>query len=602
MGVMKPAALRAILLALCGMTALFAVMALLSVTGFAGRPPWSGRMGQVVSPIPFGEKVADVNRGGAADRAGLRAGDLVDLRQNTLQERYWFVGRSFNGRPVTLSVSRGALHKKIVVVPTPVRESTWQRFLIYDLSFYADPALAIWLAFFAGLIVWRRSGIAEMRLLALALILYGATEIFGSNEWTTPWLWANVTQDFAGDVVFLLSLVLWIELASGYARPLSTMRRILKWLCLTMIAVQAALSIASSLGFVTLWYDWNLPIFTTGKLFNAMVAAALLYVILAIRASRGAERQRSAWILVPLAVLLVLWPLYFLLRNLFPASYYLASFSFQVADALQFAAPIALAYAALNRRVIDIGFVLNRSVVFAIVSAIVILTFIAVEWAAGTWLTGMTRTSSALIGLCVALGLGLSLRYIHNGVDGFVDRFFFWKRHEDEAALRRFAHEAAYITDRSTLVERTAREVRDHTRAQQVSILLPDGAESYACVSGEGDGRIILSQNDPGITALRAWHKPVDIRALEHSGLRGEFAFPMISRGALVGVLVCGSKHDGEVYAPDESDALQAVAQGVGAALDTMKAAAIDSLAALREAIVSLREELLAELRASRNS
>ena len=54
--------------------------------------------------------------------------------------------------------------------------------------------------------------------------------------------------------------------------------------------------------------------------------------------------------------------------------------------------------------------------------------------------------------------------------------------------------------------------------------------------------------------------------------LRGEFAFPMISRGALVGVLVCGAKHNGETYAPDESEALLALAHGVGTALDVLSA------------------------------
>ena len=56
----------------------------------------------------------------------------------------------------------------------------------------------------------------------------------------------------------------------------------------------------------------------------------------------------------------------------------------------------------------------------------------------------------------------------------------------------------------------------------------------------------------------------------------------MISRGDLVGALICGPKRDGEVYASDESDALLALARGVGTALDTLSQQSGDAIAALQ--------------------
>ena len=233
------------------------------------------------------------------------------------------------------------------------------------------------------------------------------------------------------------------------------------------------------------------------------------------------------------------------------------------------AAPVALTYAALSRRLIDIGFFLNRAAVFAILSTIVIGVFVLVEWGASQWLVSSSHTTSTLIGMGLALGLGLSLRYIHRYVDRFVDRVLFRKRHEDEAALRRFAHESSYITDCSILLDRAVREVTEHTNAADATILVQDGAAAYTSAKSDG-ARTIASENDPGILALRAWHKPVDLGSLSASVLRGEYAFPMISRGTLVGVLVCGAKRNGEVYAPDESEALLALAHGVGTALDVL--------------------------------
>ncbi|MGA8473533.1 MAG: hypothetical protein WB681_00565 [Candidatus Cybelea sp.] len=187
---------------------------------------------------------------------------------------------------------------------------------------------------------------------------------------------------------------------------------------------------------------------------------------------------------------------------------------------------------------------------------------ILAEWAASAWLASATHTTSAIVGMVVALGLGISLWYIHLYVERFVDRVFFRRRHEDEAALCRFAHEASYISDRSTLVERAVQTVKEFTSARTAQILVRDGVAAYAFAT---DGpRADVSENDPGIVALRAWNKPINLHVFPDSQLRGEFAFPMISCGDLVGGLICGPKRDGEAYSPDESEALLAGSRAWG--------------------------------------
>lgn|SRR5579863_3452583 len=57
-----------------------------------------------------------VDRGGPAARAGLRRGDLIDIRANTFVERYALSGAPLNGRPLTLSVHRGSLQQVLTVV------------------------------------------------------------------------------------------------------------------------------------------------------------------------------------------------------------------------------------------------------------------------------------------------------------------------------------------------------------------------------------------------------------------------------------------------------------------------------------------------------
>ena len=78
-----------------------------------------------------------------------------------------------------------------------------------------------------------------------------------------------------------------------------------------------------------------------------------------------------------------------------------------------------------------------------------------------------------------------------------------------------------------------------------------------------------IDENDPALVTLRASHEVVDLHKVE-TALCGEFAYPMLTRGRLVGALVLGPKRSGESYAPDESHAIAQVAHGVSVALDLL--------------------------------
>ncbi len=558
------------LLALCALTALVQVAGVLDSTGMNGVPPWQGSLGATTgaSSEPFNLAVTSVDPAGPAARAGLHQGDLIDIRANSLVERYFLFDVPLNGRPLILSVRRGSLQRELTVIP---------RAAILMWSFWLITFSVFWLLLFATLIAWRGAVLPQMRLLSLwiaTFVLTGALIGFA-----TPWAWAYILQSTALYMVGPLSMALLAAFASGFAQPLSPARRITQGLCYTFLAIFTAISLVGTAGVITLQFD-PLP-FVAGNAGLIFVAAGVLMAalcgLLAIAASRGVERQRAVWTLVPLAAVFC-----FFVIGLATSSSSRATIVVSLAFTLVLlTTPIALTYAALSRRLIDVGFFLNRATVFTMVSAIVIGAFVLVEWAASAWLAGATHITGAFIGMIVALGLGVSLRYIHTYVERFVDLVFFRKRHEDESALRAFAHEASYISDRATLLDRAVQTVKAHTGADDVAVLVRDGDAVYAVAPDDRAAK--ASENDPGIVALRAWNKPIDLHVFPHSLLRGEFAFPMISRGNLVGVLVCGPKRDGDAYAPDESEALLALARGVGMALDTLTSQNNDLMESIRD-------------------
>jgi hypothetical protein len=556
---------RPVLLAICAFAALVQVVGDFDATGMGGAPPWLGRLGANTSGSskPFNLVVTSVDPSGPAARAGLRGGDLIDIRANTIAQRFslYGYGGALNGRRLILSVRRGSLEKQLTLIPRPVNP-TW--------DFWLGTFESLWLLLFAALIAWRRADVPQMRLLSLWLAFF--TIAGGTFVFATPWPWVYILVSLVNTVAAWSSVALLAAFASCFALPLSPSRRVAQWLCYALVAVALAVAALGVAGTITLRFD-PLP-FNNGPLGLVLAVIIVLLTVmcsvLAIAASRGVERQRAVWTLVPIAVFFCVFLATIIATS--SSSSYANSVVLNVVGALVLlAAPVALTYAALSRRLIDTGFFLNRAAVFTIVSTIVIGAFVLAEFAASEWFVSASHTASTVIGMGLALGLGLSMRFIHRHVDQFVDRVFFRKRHEDEAALRRFAHEASYITDRSILLERAVREVKEHTDTAEASIFVQDETAEY--VSAEAGGaRTIAGENDPGILALRAWHKPVDLGALEDSVLHGETAFPMVSRGRLVGVLVCGVKRNGEAYAPDESEALLALAQGAGTALDVLSA------------------------------
>ncbi len=569
---MKRVKWRPVLVGVCALAALVQIAGVLDATGIAGAPPWLGWVGANTgsSSKPFNLAVTSVAPGGPAARAGLRRGDLIDIRANTLAERYSLLQAPFNGRPLTLLVHRGSLQEKLTAVPQAPK-LTWNLWL----STFA----ALWLLLFAAVIAWRRSGVPQMRLLSLWLATFALTgALIG---FAVPWAWLDVLLNISLSVVGPLSVGLLAAFASGFAQPISRPRRVTQWLCYTFLAILTAIYLVGITAVITLRFDPVPFVEGIAGLFTAAAAVlmAVLCGLLAIVASRGVERQRALWTLVPLAAFFC-----FFIAQVIASSWssYADSIVVGLVSTLVLVtAPVALTYAALSRRLIDVGFFLNRAAVFTIVSAIVIGAFILAEWAAGAWLASTTHATSAVIGMIVALGLGISLRYIHRYVERFVDRVFFRKRHEDESALHRFAHEASYISDRCTLLDRAVQTVKEHTSAHTATIFVRDGVAVYAFAT---DGqRTEVSENDPGIVALRAWNKPIDLHLFPDSQLHGEFAFPMISRGNLVGALVCGPKPDGEAYAPDESEALLALAHGVGTALDTLSSQSDGIVESIRE-------------------
>jgi len=501
-------------------------------------------------------RVDAVDAGGAAEASGLRSGDLINVRDLAPAQRYHLLIGVQHYEKIPFVVSRGATKVPIDYKARGAPGFRWDTWLWSFTSF--------WILAFAALIAWRRAESVQARVLSALLATYVGSASLLPGTWLSPSPLGDAVAHAIGWAVNWASVALLATYASLAAKPMSSVRR---WLTALAYASAAGLAVFGIVRIVALWYG-SLPWVAqgVGPEWNATYGAipyALAIVCggTALAAARGVERSRIAWVMTPLMIFYVAEMMLYFVPTLLPsaqhgnaliAAYGLANFGSALA-------PLGMTYALLNRRVLDIGFALNRVAIFSGVSIVVVGAFMLVEWSIGSWLQQTNHTTSVIVGAAVALLLGFSIRFVHDRVELVLDRVFFRKRHEDEEAIRHFAREAAFVTDPTVLVERTVEVLERHADASFARLALTNGDGKYADVS----------ENDPAIVSLRTWHRKLDLHGVD-TKFEGEFAYPMIARGRLVGALLLGPKRSQESYAPDESDAIEDLAHHVGGVLDVL--------------------------------
>ena len=504
----------------------------------------------IVSPsTPGGITVTQVDPGSSAAKAGIKPGDTI-FYGNTQIERARVLYALPNSKvQVVVNGSRR------VTLATP-RINTYKPFWpLYLIRFS--------FLFVAALLAWRCFADPASRWLVAFLWCYGITIGMRNNVFATPMLTAVV--QVIGTVLMLLGTgavaMFAATFPSGKAQPLPGA---LARLALTIAAVGSAITISS------IWVPFSAA---ETSLFNyvvlwGMALSTLLVVVTLVTAhlyGAPAERQRRRWVFLLLGLTLAAVGVDL---GVTASIGYIAVVD-QIALLPIALMPVGLAYVILRHRVIDVGFVLNRAVVYTAVSIIVVGIFVIVETLLAKYVENTSHVTSIAVQLAVALLLGFSIRFVHARVDRFVDSALFRERHLAEAAIHAFAQEASYVTDPGVLLSRCVKTVERYARARNAGIWVADGAVYRAqmhtfAVAPDVD------ENDPAVLSMRARRVSVHVRDCD-STLPGTLAFPMIVRGELLGILVCGPKIDDDLYDPDEESALASLASSVGHALDAIE-------------------------------
>jgi hypothetical protein len=431
---MKRTIARGILVLVAAMVA-YVYYVPLGHTDFVGR--WGDGTFGVNFPQGGPTTVESVDPGSSADRAGVRPGDRAVI--NPFSQAFTALGAPRTGERRVVSFLRPDGSTLVAhLTATPV-----QNFGLGDRVWGVVAMLpgTIFLII-AFLLVYLRPSVMTW---AFAFYAIGYLSTSPSYEYFS----GNAPAWFFVPLAFVLST------AFGSFAPLALVPFVLRfpsdelrgWRKKADIAIWLCLA-AAYLAYAYQWY-----VAETTSVFNGYgnflglgvpllgLAASAAIVISNYKTAPPERRQRVRFLVLG-----------FIISVLAYAAYFVPAFSDSAKQIIGYAVvlmPIGVAYAVLQHRVLDINFVLNRAIAYAMVSIAVIAFVSLLDWLFGRVVS--YAHFATIVELVVTICLGFLLDRINRAVGDAVEAVLFRKRHEAERFLKRVAAALPYATVESSI-------------------------------------------------------------------------------------------------------------------------------------------------------
>jgi hypothetical protein len=530
---------------------------------FLGLALFSGR-----NHLPFGTQCAgascEVTAVSAnATGSAVRVGDRVLLAEQPFATRALLIDDNVpRHRDYALVVRRGGTLVRTVV------QTVGQP----DARAFAQRAIITFVLLFGLLMLWRGQSAASRGLCLFALSLVLSSGLY-ARPFAPPWnLIANALGALSGGPAAFMGLYIAADALARVDREPRTRRRAraaylgaLLLLYLTEVFPVALLVRSGEVPFAT-----AVQVATLALAFVVWIVP-LLYLLQGYRAGTPANRLRIRWFIASIGLLLPLIGCNLLLqsgRGFSAAQIDLLG----VARVLLTVAIFAmLSYAALSQRLVAVRFVLNHALVFGFLTAALIGVLSLLESLIER--SVISKEAGLALDIAVPLLLGVSIHRIHRWGEDGVERLVFRNEYRARNAILAFLRDAGFIVHPATLYERTVEVFGTHAGGRYAALYLADKS-GYERVAASDHARELparLAVDDVAMVRLRATLAPLDLFTLASPLGATGLALPLVIRGRLEGVLVCGAKAEGR-YAQAEIEFLSKAAAGIAACVIALRA------------------------------
>ncbi|MGB6987043.1 MAG: hypothetical protein WBD74_13815 [Candidatus Aquilonibacter sp.] len=485
----------------------------------------------------IGGRIDVVQPDSPAARAGLRAGDRVDVEAIGLHERRRLIYLSVAppGAQITLPVIEGTRRRTVTLVATPYPRTAAANITntIETLERLAFLAIAMALVLLRpSLLTWSFFAIAMANQPGFA------PYAFFSDAWILP----NV---FFVNASIIVGAVAGVVFAMLFPRERPS--RAVRNTAIALTFAGAGLLVFDAINQYSITFAWGargsaswvgrLAQLNDAFLYALSVAAVAMFAVNYLRAPSN-ERLRMQWV----ALGFVIGDASFVVPA-FLSDYldiHLSLTAVNVLLCLTIFIPLSVAYAILRYRVIDVRFFISRALVYGTLTTIAVAVLALLEAIAKSRLE-LTRFGVA-IELASAVLIGIGMSKVHVWINAAFERNLFRMLHDAEKRLRTVGKAMMFAQNEGAIDVMLAGEAAAALKL------------AYVRVDRE------LDPDAPMVMELHA----------ERSAMvRGDdLVVPLLGRNRLLGCAFFGPHSSGAAIDPNEREVLESFASDAAVAYD----------------------------------
>jgi hypothetical protein len=244
--------------------------------------------------------------------------------------------------------------------------------------------------------------------------------------------------------------------------------------------------------------------------------------------------------------------------------------------------PVSIGYAVLRQRVVDVQFAISRTVVYGIVSTIVLVFLVVLHWLLGRVLEH-SGLAFGIEGLA-AIGLGLVLHRASHATNQLVDRVLFRKHHQAEERLRRVTAALPFANDELAIAEALVTEPVRNLNLASAALFYrqsPEGPLNRVLAQGWSESHTPSLEADSLLVRyLQAEHAPLKLddsqllpAGVPEGAAHPVLAIPIVNQHVLAAVVLYGAHVNHTLLDPDEIELLHQLAKAAAVSHQQVKIA-----------------------------
>ena len=251
--------------------------------------------------------------------------------------------------------------------------------------------------------------------------------------------------------------------------------------------------------------------------------------------------------------------------------------------------PIMFGYAIVRYRLMDMEFIVKRSLIYGMVTATMAALYLVIIYGIGTVLADFVGSeNSRTMNLVALIVIAFAFDPIKRRMQDWIDRFFYQERYNYQKAMLEFTQELPRLTRLDQILGSMVHRISGTMHIEKIAIVLCDDTEGCTVASQNIDqGCCQFKPEDNGLLALlRKTKLPQSFALLAEEPdsfilLQSDkenlikagvvLSIPMFLQDRLIGMINVGQKMSGKVYSKEDIDLLSTVAAQAAIAIENSR-------------------------------